>query len=178
MKIAYIASYFPRECGIATFTEHLIRAISNEQDPTAPEVSVIAMNDEGQTYEYPPEVTFTIRQQHMQDYLAAADHVNESGVDFVVVQHEFGIFGGEAGVYLLPFLHRLKVPYMVTFHTVLKESSFMQRMVVKEIAQHAAKVIVMSNLAINFRVSSLKLPRGKKILHNFGVRGIHQFHSL
>jgi len=169
MKIAYIASYFPRECGIATFTEHLIRAISSEQDPTAPEVSVIAMNDEGQTYEYPPEVTFTIRQHHMQDYLNAADHVNESGVDFVVVQHEFGIFGGEAGVYLLPFLHRLKVPYMVTFHTVLKESSFMQRMVVKEIAQHAAKVIVMSNLAINFLVNLYDIEQDKILMIPHGV---------
>lgn len=169
MKIAYIASYFPRECGIATFTEHLIRAISGGQDSTAPEVSVIAMNDEGQTYEYPPEVTFTIRQQHMQDYLDAADHVNESGVDFVMVQHEFGIFGGESGVYLLPFLHRLKVPYLVTFHTVLKESSFMQRMVVKEIAQHAAKVIVMSNLAINFLVNLYDIEEDKVLMIPHGV---------
>src|SRR5687767_10804064 len=91
MKIAYIASYFPRECGIATFTEHLIKAVCRDADDV-PEVSVIAMNDEGQVYEYPPEVTFTIRQNHMEDYLNAAAHVNSSDVDLVVVQHEFGIF--------------------------------------------------------------------------------------
>src|SRR5687768_10517000 len=126
MKIAYIASYFPRECGIATFTEHLIKAIGRDTEDV-PEVSVIAMNDEGQVYEYPPEVTFTIRQNHMEDYLDAAAHVNNSDVDLVVVQHEFGIFGGESGIYLLPFLHQIKVPYIVTFHTVLKEPSFLQK---------------------------------------------------
>jgi glycosyltransferase involved in cell wall biosynthesis len=168
MKIAYIASYFPRECGIATFTENLIRAVSYDKE-NAPEVSVIAMNDEGQTYEYPPEVTFTVRQNHMQDYLAAADHVNTSGVDIVVLQHEFGIFGGESGIYILPFLNRLKVPYIVTFHTVLREPSFTQQLVVREIAKHAQKVVVMSKLAISLLTSLYEVNEDKLVLIPHGV---------
>ncbi|MGE7776309.1 glycosyltransferase [Chitinophaga sp. NPDC101104] len=148
MRIAYIASYYPRECGIATFTEHLIKAMQCQYE--APEVSVIAMNDEGQEYDYPPEVAFTIRQQQMSDYLDAADWVNGSGIDLVVVQHEFGIFGGESGIFLLPFLHRLKVPFIATFHTVLKEPSFLQKSIVREISRQAERVVVMSRLAISF----------------------------
>lgn len=174
MKIAYIASYFPRECGIATFTENLIRAVS--QDKEAPEVSVIAMNDDGQTYEYPPEVTFTVRQHHMQDYLAAADHVNNSGVDVVVLQHEFGIFGGESGIYILPFLNRLKVPYIVTFHTVLREPSFTQQLIVREIARHAQKVIVMSKLAINFLTNLYEVNEDKMMLIPHGVPDFSSLH--
>lgn len=175
MKIAYIASYFPRECGIATFTENLIRAMSYDKE-NAPEVAVIAMNDEGQTYEYPPEVTFTVRQQHMQDYLAAADHVNNSGVDVVVLQHEFGIFGGESGIYILPFLHRLKVPYIVTFHTVLREPSFTQQLVVREIAKNAQKVVVMSKLAINFLTNLYEVNEDKLMLIQHGVPDFDNLH--
>lgn len=173
MKIAYIASYFPRECGIATFTEHLIKAVCGDTEDV-PEVSVIAMNDEGQVYDYPPEVTFTVRQQHMQDYLDAADHVNNTDVDLVIVQHEFGIFGGESGIYLLPFLHRIKTPYIVTFHTVLKEPSFMQKSVVREIALHASRVIVMSRLATSFLEDIYEVPADKIMLIPHGVPDFEQ----
>ncbi len=166
MKIAYISSYFPRECGIATFTEHLIHAVSGNN---LSEVSVIALNDEGQTYDYPPEVSFTIRQQNMQDYLHAADHVNESGADICILQHEFGIFGGESGIYILPFLNRLKIPYIVTFHTILREPSFLQRLIVKEIARHAAKIVVMSRMAMDFLEDCYDVPPDTVMLIPHGV---------
>lgn len=167
MRIAYIASYYPRECGIATFTEHLIKAMRCQQ--ASPEVSVIAMNDEGQVYEYPPEVAFTVRQQHMQDYLDAADWVNRNSIDLVVVQHEFGIFGGESGIFLLPFLHRLKVPFIATFHTVLKEPSFLQKSIVREISRQAERVVVMSRLAISFLEDIYEVPSDKISLIPHGV---------
>lgn len=167
MKIAYIASYYPRECGIATFTEHLIKAMQCQE--AAPEVCVIAMNDEGQVYEYPPEVAFTVRQHNMQDYLDAADWVNENHVDMVVVQHEFGIFGGESGIFLLPFLNRLKVPFVTTFHTVLKEPSFLQKSIVREISRQASRVVVMSRLAISFLEDIYAVPSDKISLIPHGV---------
>ncbi len=167
MKIAYISSYFPRECGIATFTEHLIRAVGLVEE--APEVSVIAMNDDGQTYEYPPEVSFTIRQQYMHDYLAAAEHINGSGTDLVVLQHEFGIFGGESGIFILSLLGKLKVPYIVTFHTVLKDPSFLQKTIVKEISRHAARIVVMSRLATRFLNEVYGVPEDKVMLIPHGV---------
>jgi glycosyltransferase involved in cell wall biosynthesis len=167
MKIAYISSYYPRECGIATFTEHLIGATRHAEETA--EVSVIAMNDDGQAYEYPPEVTFTVRQQHMQDYLAAAEHINNSDTDLVVLQHEFGIFGGESGIFILSLLGKLKVPYIVTFHTVLKEPSFLQKTIVKEISRNAARVIVMSRLAIRFLDEIYDVPEDKVMLIPHGV---------
>ncbi|MGN6508343.1 MAG: glycosyltransferase [Chitinophaga sp.] len=151
----------------------MIKAVCGDTEDV-PEVSVIAMNDEGQVYDYPPEVTFTVRQQHMQDYLDAADHVNNTDVDLVIVQHEFGIFGGESGIYLLPFLHRIKTPYIVTFHTVLKEPSFMQKSVVREIALHASRVIVMSRLATSFLEDIYEVPADKIMLIPHGVPDFEQ----
>lgn len=173
MKIAYIASYYPRECGIATFTEHLIKAMQCQETP--PEVCVIAMNDEGQVYDYPPEVTFTVRQNYMQDYLDAAAWVNSNGIDLVVVQHEFGIFGGESGIFLLPFLHKLKTPFITTFHTVLKAPSFLQKSIVREISRQAARVVVMSRLAISFLEDIYEVP-AEKI--SFIPHGVPDFEKL
>ena len=82
---------------------------------------VIAMNDFKSDYEYPPEVVYTINQDNQQDYIKAADFINDSDIDVCVLQHEYGIFGGESGIYILSLLTRLTTPYIVTFHTVLKE---------------------------------------------------------
>ncbi|UYQ94684.1 glycosyltransferase [Chitinophaga horti] len=170
MKIAYIASYPPRECGIATFTNHLVQSMvacgSKEEKP---EVAVIAINDSDQKYDYPSEVEHVIRQQHLEDYHEAARFINQSGADICIVQHEFGIFGGDNGVYLLPLLHALEIPFFVTFHTVLKEPSFIQKSIVREIAQRASRIVVMSQLAIDFLVNIYGVSSEKVQLIEHGV---------
>lgn len=171
MKIAYIASYPPRECGIATFTRHLVQSMTGSPAPDEKqkEVSVIAINDSNQVYDYPPEVEHVIRQQELEDYHEAARFINQGGADICIVQHEFGIFGGENGVYLLPLLHALEIPFIVTFHTVLKEPSFLQKSIVREIAGRAAKMVVMSQLAIDFLVNIYGVPADKISLIEHGV---------
>ncbi|MCK7554475.1 hypothetical protein MKQ70_05435 [Chitinophaga sedimenti] len=86
-----------------------------------------------------------------------------------IVQHEFGIFGGDNGVYLLPLLHALEIPFMVTFHTVLKEPSFIQKSIVREIAARASKMVVMSQLAIDFLVNIYGVSAEKVQLIEHGV---------
>lgn len=121
MKIAFIATYPPRECGIGTFTQSLANAMNNNN---LNEIIVIAMTDNNEEYTYSPEVKFRIRQEQQEDYLMAADFINKSDIDICILEHEFGIFGGQSGVYILPLLHRLNIPIIVTLHTILKTPSY------------------------------------------------------
>ena len=118
MKIAFIATYPPQECGIGTFTQSLKNAMKISDDEET-EIIIIAMNDNVEKYNYPPEVKLSISQQKQTSYLAAADYINTSGADICILQHEFGIYGGQSGVYILPLLHRLKIPLIYTLHTIL-----------------------------------------------------------
>ncbi len=162
MKAAIITTYPPRECGIATFTENLIRALPGETEEKNEHhsVFVVAMNDKDESYAYPDIVKYTIRESHQKDYLKAADYINYSA-DICILQHEFGIFGGNSGVYILPLINRLKVPLVVTFHTVLKEPTFSEKAILMEIGKKADKIVVMSKMAVKFLEEIYQIPRRK-----------------
>lgn len=117
-KVALITSYLPRKCGIATFTSHLLNSLSAAA-PGRFDPLVVALHGGG-AEKYQDPVKFEIRQHVRGDYLDAADYLNFSHVDLVSVQHEFGLFGGEAGSYLSLLLRRLKAPIVTTLHTVLQ----------------------------------------------------------
>ena len=175
MKIAFIGTYPPRECGIGTFTNNLYKAILNSRESieNGNEGFVVALNDNDLTYEYPVEVKQIIRQEHQEDYLKSAKFINLSGADLCILEHEFGIFGGQNGVYILPLLHRLEVPLIVTLHTVLKSPSYNEKAVLQQICKMANKIVVMSHKAIEFLVSIYKIPREKIAFIEHGVPDIH-----
>ena len=175
MKIAYIATYPPRECGIGTFTNNLLKSMlyGNASQNGENEGFVVALNDNDLTYKYPEEVKSIIRQDHQEDYLKAVKYINLSGADVCILQHEFGIFGGQSGVYILPLLHRLEIPLVVTLHTILKTPSYNERAVLKEICKMAHKIVVMSHKAVNFLVSIYDIPKEKIALIEHGVPDIH-----
>ena len=175
MKIAFIGTYTPRECGIGTFTKNLVDSVICNKTNTANEVDgfVVAMNDYEQDYAYPNEVKFKIQQDHQADYLEAANYINLSGADLCILQHEFGIFGGQSGVYILPLLHRLSIPFIVTLHTVLEKPSYNEKAVLKEICKMAARVVVMSNKTIQLLTSIYELQQEKIVLISHGVPDIY-----
>jgi glycosyltransferase involved in cell wall biosynthesis len=175
MKLAFIGTYPPRECGIGTFTKNLFNAILNKKGSTKlkSEGFVVAMNDNDLSYKYPEEVKLTIRQQHQEDYLKAAEFINLSGADLCVLQHEFGIYGGESGVYILPLLHRLEVPVVVTLHTILKTPSYNEKVILIEICKMAQKIVVMTHKAIEFLIQVYKVPKEKIVLIEHGVPDIY-----
>ncbi|WP_319228984.1 glycosyltransferase family 4 protein [Draconibacterium orientale] len=175
MKITYIATYPPRECGIGTFTNNLFKSMLRQNQPheQTNEGFVVALNDNELTYKYPEEVKVTIRQDHQEDYLKAVKYINLSGADACILQHEFGIFGGQSGVYILPLLHRLVIPLIVTLHTILKTPSYNERAVLKEICKMACKIVVMSHKAIEFLTTIYDVPKEKIALIEHGVPDIH-----
>ncbi len=177
MKIAYISTYPPRECGIATFNQNLMRAIGANFPQKKNNTDfgfVVAVNDSDnlQEYEYAPEVKFIIRQNHQKDYVRAANFINTSDADVCILEHEFGIFGGDNGIYILPLLNRIEKPLISILHTVLKDPGYVQRLIIREIATQSSKIIVMSRRAVEFLTEIYDIPAEKIQIIEHGVPDI------
>jgi len=179
MKLAYIGTYPPRECGIGTFTMNLYKSMVKNNSIVEGSNSgfIVALNDHELSYDYPEEVKLTIRQEHQRDYLKAVKYINLSGADFCILEHEFGIFGGQNGVYILPLLHRLEVPLIVTLHTIIKTPSYDQKAVLVEICKMAKKIVVMSYKAIEFLTTIYKVDQRKIVYIEHGVPDIKFNHA-
>lgn len=140
--IALIGNFLPRKCGIATFTTDTAHAMRSRFPDLA--IDVYAMDDHPGRYDYPAEVTGTIPQHDRGAYLDAARTIEASGAQAIWLQHEYGIYGGEAGEYILTLLDRTTLPLIVTLHTVLEKPSAHERAVMEGLLRRAARVIVMA----------------------------------
>jgi glycosyltransferase involved in cell wall biosynthesis len=107
-------------------------------------LSVVAVNDPQSSYAYPARVRFQIAEGDISSYRAAASFLNSSNVDLVCLQHEYGIFGGNAGSNVLELLQHLRMPVVTTLHTVLRQPDLDQRIVMQQIAARSDRLIVMS----------------------------------
>ena len=145
LRIAFIGNALPRRCGIATFTSDLELAVG-ALDEIA-ETTIVAMCEPGADHAFPSIVGKTIRQEESGDYRAGADFINREGFDLVCLQHEYGIFGGDAGALVLDLIARLDAPLVTTLHTVLDRPSAAQRRVMDAIIAASARVIVMARKA-------------------------------
>jgi glycosyltransferase involved in cell wall biosynthesis len=141
-RIALIGNALPRRCGLATYTSHVFDAL-RERYPML-RVDFHAINDPGQTYDYPASVTGEIRQEEIGDYASAADEIEARGAGLVWIQHEFGIFGGPSGAHLLRLVERLTIPVAITLHTVVERPSAEQRMVMERLIRASELLIVMA----------------------------------
>ncbi len=141
-RLAFVGNSLPRRCGIATFTTDLHQAVCKSRVDV--QSAIVAMTDHGHVYDYPPEVLLQIHDDKEADYARAADFLNTGGFEVVCLQHEFGIFGGEAGGQVMTLLSRLTMPIVTTLHTVLAEPRPSQRAVLNQIIEVSAKVIVMA----------------------------------
>ena len=144
LQVAFVSTYVPRKCGIATFTHDLAYAVSHHMNAPLGEgdrIKIVALNDQTK-YDYPDEVIFEIRDQYITDYQEAANFLNLSPVDVVCLQHEFGIFGGEAGSNVLTLLEHLNKPVITTFHTILQKPSQIQLETVQNIGRNSSLLVV------------------------------------
>ena len=160
IPVAFVGTYGPRHCGIATFTADLALAVAAPNRRVSP--VVLAVTEPGGQYQYPTEVKYEIRQNVKADYARAAEFVNYSNVRLVCVQHEYGIFGGDDGGYILDFVQALRVPAVITLHTVLKSPSENQVAIVRKFAERCAQLVVMSQIAKDLLAGSYGV-RGSKV---------------
>lgn len=145
MRIVFIGNALPRRCGIATFTTDLELAMRQQDD--VGETAIVAMCDGAAPFAYAEPVRLSIAQDEPGAYLDAAEYINAAGFDVVSLQHEFGIFGGEAGNYVLGLIAALRVPLVTTLHTVLDQPSEAQHAVMMALLAASARVIVMARKA-------------------------------
>ena len=172
VPIAFVSTYVPRRCGLATFTSDLAGATAaldslRCEDEAAPQI--LAITETGSHYEYGREVVFEMRAVHRTDYRQAADFLNVAPVGVVSVQHEFGIFGGEDGSHVLALLGNLKKPVVTTLHTVLAEPTEGQLRTLREVCQLSAKVVVMSRRASGMLADVYDVPDDKIEMIPHGV---------
>ena len=158
-RIAFVGNYLPRECGIATFTTDLCTALAAEYGEGR--LFAIPVNDPDCSYDYPEQVRLELTQEDIASYERAADFLNFNSNDLVCLQHEYGIYGGAAGRYILALLRRLNMPLVTTLHTVLREPDRNQRIVLEEIAQLSDRLVVMSELAGQMLREVYAVPDGK-----------------
>lgn len=140
LHLVFVSTYPPRACGIATFTQDLVRELEKVPGIAAP--SVVAM--EREPLQYGLRVRSTIREQERADYVRAAERLNASSVDVVVIEHEYGIYGGADGEYILDFARALEKPLVTTLHTVLPEPSANQRRILWELGRLSSRVVTMA----------------------------------
>ncbi len=143
-EILFLTSYPPRECGIATYSQDLIKALSNKFSDSF-SLKVCALESGDLIHGYPDEVKYTLNTNDPAGYLETARAINDDErIGAVVVQHEFGFFHNAGEEVFLPFLYRLVKPVVVVFHTVLPHPAESLKAKVRDIAAPSASVIVMT----------------------------------
>lgn len=166
-KIAFIGNYLPRQCGIATFTTSLCETVAS----SFPEIQCfsVPVTDIEEGYNYPERVRFEIKEQDLSSYERAADFLNSNNIDIACLQHEFGIFGGAAGGYILILLRKLKMPVVTTLHTVLSEPNDQQRKVMAQLIDLSDRLVVMTRKASEILQSVYHVDKLKLILIPHGI---------
>jgi glycosyltransferase involved in cell wall biosynthesis len=145
VKVAYLSTYPPRECGIATFCEDLIHATGG--DGAFPEQVVIAMEGGARYHRYSRPVVHVVDDRNDKDYQAAGEFINDSPADVVSIQHEFGIYGGVEGQGMYRFLSTIVKPVVTNLHTVLPEPNQKTRDMIRALAGKSERVMVMNPIA-------------------------------
>ena len=167
IRIAVIGNHLPRQCGIATFTTDLCNAVAAEYG--AAQLLVVAINDGQSSYLYPERVRFEISEGDVASYREAAEFLNAENVDLVCLQHEYGIFGGKSGNYIIELLKHLNMPVITTLHTVLREPNLDQRVVMHKIAARSERLIVMSQHSSRILQEVFRVPAEKIDLIPHGI---------
>ncbi len=168
--ILYLASFPPRECGIATFTQDLSVAFDKKFNP-AIKSRIAALNDERHTiYNYGNKVVDQIVATELHEYVKLAKRINSrDDIKVINIQHEFGLFGGEWGDYIIPFLQALEKPVVITFHSVISEPDDHLRNVVRAIAEHSMSLVVMNKLSEKTLITDYKISKQKIMVIPHGI---------
>ena len=170
MKVICVGTYPPKKCGIATFSQNLSNSFSiPERSTERIEIEFIAVNDPGVLFDYDEKVKFVISKYKREDYEKAVKVINKSEADICLIQHEYGIYGGESGLNILVLTRRLEIPMVAICHTILEYPSFYEKAILKKLSENVSKIVVMNNLAIKFMEEAYNIPSEKIAFIEHGV---------
>jgi glycosyltransferase involved in cell wall biosynthesis len=166
MYVVNLGTYPPKQCGIATFSKDLRDNLAR----TGIGVGIAAVSDTEYAYDYPDEVVCEIIQDVKKDYAKAAWQINRSTeADLVIIQHEYGIFGGADGDYVLEFTDSLEKPYILVSHTILPGPTPGQKAILVRLAEKAAVVICMTKRSARLLEVVYGIPPEKICIVHHGV---------
>lgn len=156
LRIIYVSTYIPQKCGIATFVKDVTDAINLLNPHALAEIMPIVKEDED--VNFPWEVKYKIIRDDLNSYLRAASYINNSSCDLVLIEHEFGIFGGNSGDYLIPFLVAIQKPKVMTCHTIIDDPKNGWGQVFQQLVKNVDGITVMTSNG------------AKKIMELYGVK--------
>ena len=168
--IVYLSTFPPRECGIATFTQDLSAAMDKQFNPTVK--SKIAAINESPTsfYNYPSKVFSSIASTNLRDYIDLAKKIDtDRNIKIVNIQHEFGIFEGTWGDYLISFLKTIQKPVVITLHSVIPNPEDRLRHTVQSIDTWVKAIVVMNEYSKQILESQYGIPASKIFLIPHGI---------
>lgn len=169
MNILNVGTYPPKQCGIATFSMDLRNSLLRNSN----DVKIAAISDEDYEYRYPAEVICNLKQNQKQDYLRAAAFINSSpSIGLVIVQHEYGIYGGKDGEYITELVKLLHKPYVLVTHTVLPRPSKHQKQVLNYLCHRAAGIVCMTRKSAELLTNLYEAPAE---LINIIAHGVPEF---
>ena len=171
-EAAYVATYPPSECGIATFTQDLVTSVAKYTPFSRP--TVVAVKRREEIEPYGKIVRCQILKDDRQSYIDAARYLNDSTVDIVSIQHEYGIFGGTEGDYILDLIRELKKPAVATLHTVLHSPDPNQKRVLQDLAELCQVIVVMVRTGRQMLIDSYGIEPRKITMIQHGVPNVHR----
>lgn len=160
VKIAFLSTYPPKICGIGSYTRDLVKEFKNLKEIRS--CQIIALDSPQQRLTYPSEVFYRLNKDNLDDYKKAAELLNRSEIDLVSLQHEFGLYGGHMGNFIIEFLKRLQKPLITTIHMVLPRPIENQKEIVEKLARQSLFLVVMTkksraDLIREYQVDSRKI---------------------
>jgi glycosyltransferase involved in cell wall biosynthesis len=170
LSIALIATCPPRQCGIATFSSDLERALK-AADPSVL-IQWAAINEATSIHPYGPQVRWRIRQGSPESYKAVAERLNAAAIDVVSLQHEFGLYGTWGDPFedhLTGFLDVLEKPLVTTLHSVLPDPSPSIYAAVQRIVQRSRRIVVMAERARSLLIDDYHVLPSKVCVVPHGV---------
>lgn len=170
INVIYISSYIPRRCGIATYASDLTKAINLINPYSKAEIMALIRPED--KINYPSEVKLKINQYKIDSYIKAANYINKSKADIVVLEHEFGLYGGEFGDFIIKLIELLNKPLVVTAHTVPNDFNKGYGLVLKDVIKFAEKVIVMMPKSMQKLIKKYDYPKEKIEIIPHGVPDI------
>jgi glycosyltransferase involved in cell wall biosynthesis len=164
MKMLIVSSYPPRECGLATFSNDIVNAVARVFGNTLP-IEICALQNGEYQHKYSNEVTYILATSLLQEYRIVAEKINErDDIGLVCIQHEFGLFGGTYGDYLLAFLLALNKPVVTVFHSVLPEPDKKRKKIVRAIANLSNRIIVLTKKSQEVLINQYGYQKTKTII--------------
>ncbi len=155
MQILNLGTYPPKQCGIATFSMDMRNSLILQGH----KISIMAVSDDDSSYRYPSEVVFNLHQNQKQDYVKAANFINSApNIELLVIQHEYGIYGGIDGEYVCELAKLLHKPFVLITHTVLPKPSKNQKQILNDLCHRAAGIICMTRLSSHLLTDLYEAP--------------------